>query len=171
MTKSIPRSLALVALGAVMFYGIGTAAAGAQGPATEATPRPGCPHAAADNAAATPMMDNMKAHLEGMKSAVGALRESEKKFEATEDPKAFRAAVVEHLKKLDDLQASHLAPMEQMMGRMHGGMSEEGHGDCPDCRCKECKCGDCRCKGCKDKEGGHKGDCCCHCGKEGGHGR
>ncbi len=169
MTKSIPRSLALVALGAVLLYGIGTAVAGAQGPAKVAAPCPGCPHATADNAAATPMMDNMKVQLDGMKSAVGALRESEKKLEVTEDPKAFRAAVVEHLKKLDDVQASHLAPMEQMMGRMHGGMSGRGHCDCPDCRCKECGCrhgGDCCC-GCGS---GHKGDCCCHGGKEGGHG-
>ncbi len=153
--KTLLKSLAFVALGAVMFYAIGTTVAGAHGPAKGDPPCPNCPLAAADNSAAPPMMEKMKAHFEGMKNAVAALRESEKKLEGTEDPKAFRAAVIDHLKKLDDLQASHLSHMEQMMERMHGGMPGMGRCDCPDCRCRDC--------GCR-----HGGDCCCGCGCRGG---
>jgi len=143
--KTFLRSLALVAFGAVMFYGIGIAVAGAP---------------AADNAARPPMtdkmMESMKAHLEGMKSALAALRESEKKLEGTEDPKAFRAAVLDHLKKLDDLQAAHLTHMESMMGRMHDGMPEMGQRHGHDCGCPDCARKDgCRCK--------------CDCGAECGH--
>ncbi len=162
--KSILRTLSVVALGAVMLYGLGVAFAAA--PQKADMPCPGCPHASADNAAASPMMKKMTAHLEEMKSAVAALRESEKKLEGTEDPKAFRAAVIGHLKKLDDLQASHVTHMESMMGRMHGGMPGMGgmhHAMCPDCKCKDCRSKDCNC--------GHVGDCCCGCGKESGHAR
>jgi len=156
--KTFLRSLALVAFGAVMFYGIGIAVAGA--PAAGGKPCPGCPQAAADNAARPPMMDkmmeSMKAHLEEMKGAVAALRESEKKLEGTEDPKAFRGAVLDHLKKLDDLQAAHLTHMESMMGRMHDGMPGMGHRHGRDCGCPECAGKDgCRCK--------------CDCGAECGH--
>ncbi len=166
--KTLLRSLALVALGALMVYGIGIAAEGAGAPAAAEKPCAGCPHASGDDPGAPPMMEKMKAHLEGMKKALAGLRESEKTLAGTEDPKAFRAAVVEHLKKLDDLQASHLAHMEQMMGRMHGGMPGMGHGHGADCRCADCGCKDCRGKDC-----GHRGDCCCHsgCDKGGGHAR
>lgn len=144
--KTFLGSLAVVAAGAVMLYGIGIAVAGAGAPSMAGKPCPGCPQAAADNSAAPPMMDKMKAHLDGMKTALAGLRESEKTLAGTEDPKAFRAAVIDHLKKLDDLQASHLTHMESMMGRMHGGKSGTDRGNCPDCGCK-CDCG--------KKGGGH----------------
>ncbi len=161
--KTLLRSLALVAFGAVMFYGIGIAVAGAPGAGHH--PCADCPMAAADNAAAPPMMEKMQAHVAGMKAAVAALRESEKTLESTEDPKAFRAAVIEHLKKLDDVQAAHLAHMESMAGHMHEGMpGMMHHGKCEcgkDCPCKDCKGGDCRHKeGCP---------CKCDCHKGGGH--
>ncbi len=137
--KTFLRSLALVAFGALMVYGIGVAVAGSEAPMKGGQPCSGCPQASADNAAAAPMMDKMKAHLDGMKDAVAGLRESEKTLAATEDPKAFRAAVIDHLKKLDDLQASHLTHMESMMGRMHGGMPGMDCGKKDGCCCK----GDC----------------------------
>src|SRR5512139_1694724 len=112
--KNVFRSVALVALCAATFYGIGIAIAGADEPGTAGKPCPGCPQPCADNAAGPPMMDKMKEHLAGMKSALAALRESEAKLAGTEDPKAFRAAVIKHLKTLDDLQASHLTHMESM---------------------------------------------------------
>jgi len=62
----------------------------------------------------------MTGHLEEMKKTVSDLRESEKKMESLTDPQAFRAAVLEHLKKLDDLQESHLNHMEKMMGPGRG---------------------------------------------------
>ena len=67
-----------------------------------------------------PMKEKMTGHLEEMKKNVSDLRESEKKMESLTDPQAFRATVLEHLKKLDDLQESHLNHMEKMMG--HGEM-------------------------------------------------
>ncbi len=161
--KTLPRSLALVAFGAVMLYGIGIAAAGA--PAAAHGPCPDCPMAAGDNAAAPPMMEKMKAHLEGMKSAVAALRASEKKLEGTEDPKAFRAAVIEHLKTLDDVEAAHLAHMESMAGHMHEGMPGMMHHG-------KCECGkDCPCKDCMGRDCRHKDGCPCRCGchGDGGH--
>ncbi len=153
--KTLLRSLALVTFGAVMFYGIGIAVAGA--PAAGHGHCPDCPMAAGDNAAVPPMMEKMKAHLDGMKSAVAALRESEKTLESTEDPKAFRAAVISHLKKLDDIQAAHLKHMEAMTGQMHEGMpGMMQHGMC-ECG-KDCPCKDCMGKDCRHKEG-----CRCHC--------
>lgn len=157
--KVFLRSLAVAVAGAVVLYGIGVAGAGA--PPKADKPCPGCPQAPADNPAGPAMMDKMKAHLDGMKSAVAALRESEKALAGTEDPKAFRAAVIEHLKTLDDLQASHLTHMESMMGRMHGGKPGMDCGKCPDCTCKECRCkdcmrkDDCRCKGDGPPGAGH----------------
>jgi len=148
MMKTFLRSLALAAFGAVMLSGIGVAVAGAGAPATADKPCPGCPQAAADGSGAGRMMDGMKAHLDEMKKAVAALRESEKALAGTEDPKAFRAAVIDHLKKLDDLQAAHLAHMESMTGRMQSGKAGMDRGKCPDC-----KCGDCA----------HKDDCPCKC--------
>jgi len=72
-----------------------------------------------------PMMEDgmktMKGHLEEMQRAIADLRESEKKLEASAGSDPFRAAILEHLKRLDDLQASHLEHMEGMMGRMHPG--------------------------------------------------
>ena len=68
-----------------------------------------------------PMREKMGNHLEEMKKAVSDLRESEKKMEAMKEPEAFRAAVLDHLKKLDDLQESHLNHMEKMMGGGHHG--------------------------------------------------
>ncbi len=163
--KTFFGSLALVVV-AVMLCGSGIAAGEAGAPVAADTPCAGCPQAQAGKADAPPMSEKMKAHVEGMKGALAALRESEKKLEGTEDPKAFRAAVIEHLKKLDDLQASHLTHMESMMERMPGGMPGMRHGHCPDCRCA-----DCACKDCTGKDGSHKGDCCCRCGccKDGGH--
>jgi len=66
-------------------------------------------------------MGKMKAHLEEMQRAIADLRESERKLEASAGSDPFRAAILEHLKRLDDLQASHLEHMEGMMGRMHPG--------------------------------------------------
>ena len=76
------------------------------------------------------MREKMTGHLEEMKKTVSDLRESEKKMESLTDPQAFRAAVLEHLKKLDDLQESHLNHMEKMMGAGHGDMPghADGHG-------------------------------------------
>jgi len=136
--KTFLGTLALVAFGAVVLYGIGIAVAGSDAPKAGA-PCPGCPQPAADNSAAPPMMDRMKAHLDGPKNAVAGLRESEKALAGTEDPKAFRAAVIEHLKKLDDLQAAHLTHMESMMERMHAGRPGMDRGKCPDSPCN-CEC-------------------------------
>ena len=47
---------------------------------------------------------------------------SSRKGRDASDPQEFRAAVLEHLKKLDDLQESHLSHMEKMMGAGHGDM-------------------------------------------------
>ena len=96
-----------------------------------------------------PMTEKMKGHLEEMKKAVSDLRESEKKLEASTGSDPFRSAVLDHLKKLDDLQASHLGHMESMMGRMHGG--KEGMGSGKDGRhgCREKHGCDCPCGGMK----------------------
>lgn len=159
--KSFRGSLALAAAGAVILYGIGIAVAGAGAPREADKPCAGCPQASADDPAAPAMMDKMKAHLDGMKSAVAALRESEKALAGNEDPKAFREAVIGHLKALDDLQASHLAHMESMMGRMHGGRPGMDHGNRPDRKCGDCRCkepmpkDDCRCKGDGPPGAGH----------------
>ncbi|MGE5189010.1 MAG: hypothetical protein ACM3NF_03020 [Gemmatimonadota bacterium] len=145
--KRLLCSLALAVAGAVMFFGFGLAVAGAGAPPKADTPRPACSPTAADNQAAPAMMGRMKAHLDGMKAAVASLRESERALAATEDPTAFRAAVIAHLKTLDDLQESHLGHMESMMGRMQGpGM------DCG-------KCGKCGCRECA-----HRDSCPCACG-------
>jgi hypothetical protein len=69
----------------------------------------------------SPMREKMGSHLEEMRKAVSDLRESEMKMEAMKEPEAFRAAVLEHLKRLDDLQKSHLNHMEKMMGARHHG--------------------------------------------------
>jgi len=74
-----------------------------------------------------PMREKMGNHLEEMKKAVSDLRESEKKMEAMKEPEAFRAAVLEHLKKLDDLQESRLNHMEKMMGAGHHGKPGPPH--------------------------------------------
>ncbi len=154
MMKTFPRSLALVALGALMLCAIGIAVAGA--PAAAHDHCPDCPMAAADNAASRGM-EKMQAHLAGMKGAVAALRESESKLAAAEDPKAFRAAVIEHLKRLDDIQAAHLTHMESMTGRMHMGMPGMGHRHGRDCGCRGCPhCDDCGCDCDCDPECGHR---------------
>ncbi len=67
-------------------------------------------------------MGKMKEHLEAMRKAVADLREREKTLEASVGSDPFRAAVLDQLKKLTDLQASHLEHMEEMMGGMHGGV-------------------------------------------------
>jgi hypothetical protein len=74
-----------------------------------------------------PMREKMGNHLQEMKTAVSDLRESEKKMEAMKEPEAFRAAVLEHLKRLDDLQESHLNHMETMMGAGHHGKPGPPH--------------------------------------------
>ena len=74
-----------------------------------------------------PMREKMTGHLEEMKKNVSDLRESEKKMESLTDPQAFRAAVLEHLKKLDDLQESNLNHMEKMMDDRHDGEAEPPH--------------------------------------------
>ncbi|GAB4366357.1 MAG: hypothetical protein Kow00128_09740 [Deltaproteobacteria bacterium] len=61
-------------------------------------------------------MGKMKEHLEQMRRAIAGLREGEKKLEASAGSDPFRAAVLEQLRKLTDLQASHLEHMEGMMG-------------------------------------------------------
>lgn len=73
------------------------------------------------------MREKMGNHLEEMKKAVSYLRENEKKMEAMKEPEAFRAAVLEHLKRLDDLQESHLNHMEKMMGAGHHGKPGPPH--------------------------------------------
>lgn len=99
-----------------------------------------------------PMMEKMKGHLEEMKKAVASLRESEKTLEGSAGSDPFRTAVLDHLRKLDDLQASHIDHMETMMGRMHKGREAMGSG--MGCRhgCKEKH-------GCREKHG-----CDCPCG-------
>ena len=74
-----------------------------------------------------PMREKMVNHLEEMKKAVSDLRENEKKMEAMKEPEAFRAAVLEHLKRLDDLQESHLNHMGKMMGAGHHGKPGPPH--------------------------------------------
>lgn len=162
--KTFFGSLALVV--ALVLCGSGIAAGEAGAPVAADTPCAGCPQAQAGKAGAQPVADRMKAHVEGMKGALAALRESEKALAGTEDPKAFRAAVVEHLKKLDDLEASHLTHMESMMERAQGGMPGMHHGKRGGCKCEDCPCRDCKGKDCS-----HKGDCCCHreCCDDGGH--
>ena len=85
-----------------------------------------CPHRHGKDGM-PPMREKMMGHLEEMKKAVSDLRESEKKMEATKEPEAFRAAVLEHLKRLDDLQESHLNHMEKMMGAGHHGKPGPPH--------------------------------------------
>ena len=65
------------------------------------------------------MMGKMKGHLEEMRKAVSDLRESEKAVEGASDIEALRKSVLLHLKKLDDLQESHLRHMEKMMDAWH----------------------------------------------------
>ncbi len=67
-----------------------------------------------------PMMEKMKEHLEEMRKAVSDLRENEKAVEGAADIEALRKSVLFHLKKLDDLQESHLRHMESMMDARHG---------------------------------------------------
>ena len=74
-----------------------------------------------------PMGEKMKGHLEEMKKTVSDLRESEKRMESLTDPQAFRAAVLEHLKILDDLEESRLGHMESMMGAGHHGKPGPPH--------------------------------------------
>lgn len=62
-----------------------------------------------------PMREKMQGHIEQMRQAVAGLRESERKLEASAGSDPFRAAVLDHLRKLDDLQASRLKHMEEMM--------------------------------------------------------
>ena len=85
-----------------------------------------CPHRHGKDGM-PPMREKMMGHLEEMKKAVSDLRESEKKMEAMKEPEAFRAAVLEHLKRLDDLQESHLNHMEKMMGAGHHGKPGPPH--------------------------------------------
>jgi len=85
-----------------------------------------CPHRHGKDGI-PPMREKMMGHLEEMKKAVSDLRESEKKMEAMKEPEAFRAAVLEHLKRLDDLQESHLNHMEKMMGAGHHGKPGPPH--------------------------------------------
>lgn len=73
------------------------------------------------------MREKMGNHLEEMTKAISDLRESEKKMEAMKEPEAFRAAVLDHLKRLDDLQESHLNQMETMMGAGHHGKPGPPH--------------------------------------------
>lgn len=111
---------------------------------------PGGPHGPMKGAGMKPPdPESMKGHVEEMRKTLSALRESEKALEGSVGSDPFRAAVLDHLRKLDDLQAAHLGHMETMMGRMrqakeripcgkdcpHG--CREGHGcDCPcDCPC------------------------------------
>ena len=94
-------------------------------PCREGCPKD-CPHRHGKDGM-PPMREKMMGHLEEMKKAVSDLRESEKKMEAMKEPEAFRAAVVEHLKRLDDLQESHLNHMEKMMGAGHHGKPGPPH--------------------------------------------
>lgn len=103
------------------------AAAAAAGDPGAAPKEPGKPDAA-------PMMEGMTRHMDGMKKAIGELRESEKALEAASEAKDFRAAVILHLKKIDDLQASHLEHMEKMMEGRAGEMRGAKKGGCG-CRC------------------------------------
>ena len=73
------------------------------------------------------MREKMGNHLDEMKKTVSGLRENEKKMEAMKEPEAFRAAVLEHLKRLDDLQEAHLNHMEKMMGAGHRGKPGPPH--------------------------------------------
>lgn len=73
-----------------------------------------------------PMREKMIGHLEEMTKAVSDLRESEKRMESIQEPEAFRAAVLEHLKRLDDLHESHLNHMKKMLGGRSPGSGKEG---------------------------------------------
>ena len=77
-----------------------------------------------------PMMEKMKGHLEEMKKAVASLRDSEKAVEGAADVETLRNAVLAHLKKIDDLQESHLRHMESMMDARHGGKMVHPHRPC-----------------------------------------
>lgn len=84
-----------------------------------------------------PGPEAMKGHVEEMRKSLSALRESEKTLEASAGSDPFRAAVLDHLRKLDDLQASHLEHMESMMGRMHRAKEKMPCGkECPRCGMK-----------------------------------
>lgn len=74
-----------------------------------------------------PMMEKMKGHLEEMRKAVSELRENEKAVEGAADIEALRKSVLLHLKKLDDIQESHLRHMESMMEARHGGKPGPPH--------------------------------------------
>ncbi len=80
------------------------------------------------------MTERMKVHLEERKKAVSELRESEKAVEGAADLETLRKAVLSHLKRIDDLQESHLRHLESMMEARHGMM--KGHPYCPDCPCR-----------------------------------
>lgn len=88
-----------------------------------------CPHCAHDPCMGKmpPRREKMQAHLEAMRKAVSDLRENEKTMETLTDPQAFRAAVLDHLKKLDDLEESRLNHMESKMGAMHCGKPGPPH--------------------------------------------
>jgi hypothetical protein len=67
-----------------------------------------------------PMMEGMARHVEETRATIAKLRELEATMEtlqSKDDAAAFRAASLEHLKLLTDLQASHLKHMEGMMDR------------------------------------------------------
>ena len=66
-----------------------------------------------------PMKEGMARHTEEMRGAIAKLRALEAKMEtlkSKDDAAAFRAASLEHSKRLTDLQESHLKHMEGMMG-------------------------------------------------------
>src|SRR5512142_181794 len=77
-----------------------------------------------------PMMEGMKGHVEDVRKRVEALRKSEKALAGIADPAAFRAAVVEHLKMVDDLQEAHLKHMESMPARMTAGDKKSAGAPC-----------------------------------------
>ncbi len=125
-----------------------------------------------------PHGEGMRKHIEEVRKAVDGLRESEKRLAATTDPTEFRAAVISHLKALDDVQAAHLGHMEAMVERMHSAGPPGMHagkrcGDCPKHR-GGCDCGMHRdgCDDCPKHRGGcdcgmHRGGCG-DCPKHGG---
>lgn len=96
-----------------------------------------------------PGPEAMKGHVEEMRKTLAALRESEKGLEASAGSDPFRSAVLDHLKKLDDLQASHLDHMESMMDRMHRGKAGMHGGRGGPHACGEKRGCDCPCGGMK----------------------
>lgn len=77
-----------------------------------------------------PKMEKMRGHLEEIRKAVADLRESEKRIEGSAGTDPFRSAVLDHLKKVDDLQESHLKHMETMMSTRHAGKKGAPHRHC-----------------------------------------